>query len=108
MYKSCQENETFAGNKICLTSDITFYLSDTETLLPFESSNGETVSFPYPCTQMASTIINNEEVILGLTERFRFYVNDVEVGHVLIFLYKSLYLHHHHLHIHMFICTGRD
>ncbi|XP_005092172.1 elongator complex protein 1 [Aplysia californica] len=56
------------------------FYPDTDSPLPFESASGSTVAFPYPCTHMAAAIVGNEEVVLGLTEKFRFYVNDVEVA----------------------------
>ena len=47
---------------------------------PWENANGEVVSFPQPCTQMAICDFDGEEVVLGLTERFRFFVNNFEVS----------------------------
>ena len=47
--------------------------------MPFES-NGSAVSFPIQCNQMAVAKIGGEEVALGLTDRFRFYVNEQQVG----------------------------
>ena len=41
--------------------------------------NGRPVKFPLPCTQMALDVMDGEDVALGLTERFRFYVNEQEV-----------------------------
>ncbi|KAL4228237.1 hypothetical protein ACF0H5_013670 [Mactra antiquata] len=56
------------------------YDPDEETLLPWECSNGVDVQFPAPCSQMALCEIDNELVVLGLTSRYRFYVNNMEVA----------------------------
>ncbi|XP_041368137.1 putative elongator complex protein 1 [Gigantopelta aegis] len=44
----------------------------------WSDSRGAVIRFPYFCTQMATCAFANNEVVLGLTERYRFYVNDVE------------------------------
>ncbi|XP_037228727.1 elongator complex protein 1 isoform X2 [Falco rusticolus] len=49
-------------------------------LQPWQTSSGSAVWFPYPCMQTSITRISDEEVILGLTDRCRFFVNDVEVA----------------------------
>ncbi|XP_040435018.1 elongator complex protein 1 isoform X2 [Falco naumanni] len=49
-------------------------------LQPWQTSSGSAVWFPYPCMQTSITRIGDEEVILGLTDRCRFFVNDVEVA----------------------------
>ncbi|KAK3098402.1 hypothetical protein FSP39_019180 [Pinctada imbricata] len=51
----------------------------SDSVLPWETSSGEEVKFPIPCHQMAVCEIGNEEVVLGLTSRYRFYVNNTEV-----------------------------
>ncbi|NXM09600.1 ELP1 protein, partial [Tyrannus savana] len=58
------------------------YLWDAATpvLEPWRTSSGSAVQFPYPCVQTSITRISGEEVILGLTDRCRFFVNDVEVA----------------------------
>ncbi|XP_052279525.1 putative elongator complex protein 1 isoform X1 [Dreissena polymorpha] len=56
------------------------YSVDDNLLLPWETANGQEVSFPVPCTQMAVCSIGNEMAVLGLTQRYRFYVNNVEVA----------------------------
>ncbi|NWV00667.1 ELP1 protein, partial [Upupa epops] len=52
----------------------------TPVLEPWQASSGSAVQFPYPCVQISITRINDEEMILGLTDRCRFFVNDVEVA----------------------------
>ncbi|KAK2514103.1 elongator complex protein 1 [Columba livia] len=52
----------------------------TPVLEPWRTSSGAAVRFPYPCVQTSITRINGEEVILGLTDRCRFFVNDIEVA----------------------------
>ncbi|KAJ7396739.1 Elongator complex protein 1 [Pitangus sulphuratus] len=52
----------------------------TPVLEPWRTSSGSAVQFPYPCVQTSITRISGEEVILGLTDRCRFFVNDVEVA----------------------------
>ncbi|NXG25553.1 ELP1 protein, partial [Grallaria varia] len=47
---------------------------------PWWTSSGSAVRFPYPCVQTSITRISGEEMILGLTDRYRFFVNDVEVA----------------------------
>ncbi|XP_061198697.1 elongator complex protein 1 isoform X2 [Neopsephotus bourkii] len=49
-------------------------------LEPWRTSNGYAVQFPYSCMQTSITRIGGEEVILGLTDRCRFIVNDTEVA----------------------------
>ncbi|NXN94720.1 ELP1 protein, partial [Rhinopomastus cyanomelas] len=49
-------------------------------LEPWRSSSGSAVQFPYPCVQTSVARISGEEMILGLTDRCRFFVNDVEVA----------------------------
>uniref|UniRef100_A0A8C8BM55 Elongator complex protein 1 n=1 Tax=Otus sunia TaxID=257818 RepID=A0A8C8BM55_9STRI len=49
-------------------------------LEPWQTSNGSAVQFPYPCVQTSITRISGEEMILGLTDRYRFFVNDIEVA----------------------------
>ncbi|XP_043403573.1 elongator complex protein 1 isoform X5 [Chelonia mydas] len=52
----------------------------TPALEPWTSSSGSAVRFPSPCVQTALAVIGGEEAILGLTERCRFFINDVEVA----------------------------
>ncbi|XP_035746672.1 elongator complex protein 1 isoform X3 [Egretta garzetta] len=54
--------------------------ASTPVLEPWWTSNGSAVRFPYPCVQTSITRISGEEVILGLTDRCRFFVNDIEVA----------------------------
>ncbi|NXT69938.1 ELP1 protein, partial [Chaetops frenatus] len=54
--------------------------ASTPVLEPWRSSSGSAVRFPYRCVQTSITRISGEEVILGLTDRCRFFVNDIEVG----------------------------
>ncbi|XP_071436399.1 elongator complex protein 1 [Pithys albifrons albifrons] len=54
--------------------------ASTPVLEPWWTSIGSPVQFPYPCVQTSITRINGEEMILGLTDRCRFFVNDVEVA----------------------------
>ncbi|XP_075382407.1 elongator complex protein 1 isoform X2 [Mycteria americana] len=54
--------------------------ASTPVLEPWRTSSGSAVQFPYPCVQTSITRINGEEVILGLTDRCRFFVNDIEVA----------------------------
>ncbi|XP_035418910.1 elongator complex protein 1 isoform X1 [Cygnus atratus] len=49
-------------------------------LEPWQTSSGRAVQFPHLCVQTALTGIGGEEVILGLTDRCRFFVNDTEVA----------------------------
>ncbi|NWR39395.1 ELP1 protein, partial [Tachuris rubrigastra] len=54
--------------------------ASTPVLEPWRTSSGSAVQFPCPCVQTSITRISGEEVILGLTDRCRFFVNDVEVA----------------------------
>ncbi|XP_074877945.1 elongator complex protein 1 isoform X2 [Buteo buteo] len=54
--------------------------ASTPVLEPWRSSNGSAVQFPYPCVETSITNISGEEMILGLTDRCRFFVNDTEVA----------------------------
>lgn len=51
-----------------------------ESVLPWEDSSGKAINFPLPCPQMAVCDIGGQEVVLGLTDRYRFYVNNIEVA----------------------------
>ncbi|NXA41013.1 ELP1 protein, partial [Eudromia elegans] len=54
--------------------------ASTPVLEPWQTRSGSAVCFPHPCVQTSLTRINGEEVILGLTDRCRFFVNDTEVA----------------------------
>ncbi|NWV43544.1 ELP1 protein, partial [Grantiella picta] len=54
--------------------------ASTPILEPWQSSSGSAVQFPYRCVQTSITRICGEEVILGLTDRCRFFVNNIEVA----------------------------
>ncbi|PVD20111.1 hypothetical protein C0Q70_20605 [Pomacea canaliculata] len=53
---------------------------DTGTLLPWETKQKQELKFPHISPQMEITSFAGEEVVVGLTDRFRFYVNNVEVA----------------------------
>uniref|UniRef100_A0A4W3IAW3 Elongator complex protein 1 n=1 Tax=Callorhinchus milii TaxID=7868 RepID=A0A4W3IAW3_CALMI len=53
--------------------------SSEASVEPWKSTNGCLIQFPQPCVQTALCTIDGEEVVLGLTERARFFVNDIEV-----------------------------
>ncbi|NXY33056.1 ELP1 protein, partial [Pomatorhinus ruficollis] len=54
--------------------------ASSPVLEPWRSSSSSAVQFPYRCVQTSITRIGGEEVILGLTDRCRFFVNDIEVA----------------------------
>uniref|UniRef100_A0A8B9PLY6 Elongator complex protein 1 n=1 Tax=Apteryx owenii TaxID=8824 RepID=A0A8B9PLY6_APTOW len=54
--------------------------ASTPVLEPWQTSSGSAVQFPHPCVQTSLTKISGEEVILGLTDRCRFFINDTEVA----------------------------
>ncbi|XP_064295222.1 elongator complex protein 1 isoform X2 [Phalacrocorax carbo] len=54
--------------------------ASTPVLEPWKTSSGTALQFPYPCVQTSITRISGEEMILGLTDRCRFFVNDIEVA----------------------------
>ncbi|NXS51860.1 ELP1 protein, partial [Brachypteracias leptosomus] len=54
--------------------------ASTPVLEPWRTSSGSAVQFPYPCVQTCITRISGEEMVLGLTDRCRFFVNDIEVA----------------------------
>ncbi|NXC44125.1 ELP1 protein, partial [Penelope pileata] len=54
--------------------------ASTPVLEPWQTSSGCAVQFPHLCTQTSITRIGGEEMILGLTDRCRFFVNDTEVA----------------------------
>ncbi|NXH41735.1 ELP1 protein, partial [Dicaeum eximium] len=54
--------------------------ASTPVLEPWWSSSSSAVQFPFRCVQTSITRISGEEVILGLTDRCRFFVNDIEVA----------------------------
>lgn len=51
-----------------------------ESVLPWEDNCGQEINFPLPCPQMAVCNIGGQEVVLGLTDRYRLYVNNTEVA----------------------------
>ncbi|XP_037583819.1 elongator complex protein 1 isoform X2 [Cebus imitator] len=58
------------------------YLWESPSLAvkPWKNSGGFPVRFPYPCTQIELAMIGEEECVLGLTDRCRFFINDIEVA----------------------------
>ncbi|NWR21891.1 ELP1 protein, partial [Emberiza fucata] len=54
--------------------------ASTPVLEPWRSSSSSAVQLPYRCVQTSITRISGEEVILGLTDRCRFFVNNIEVA----------------------------
>ncbi|XP_053910460.1 elongator complex protein 1 isoform X2 [Cuculus canorus] len=57
-----------------------FWEASTPVLKPWRTSTGSAVQFPYPCVQTSVTRISGEEVILGLTDRCRFFADSTEVA----------------------------
>ncbi|XP_019372711.1 PREDICTED: elongator complex protein 1 isoform X2 [Gavialis gangeticus] len=49
-------------------------------LEPWRNSSGSAVRFPTPCVQTALVTIDREDAILGLSDRCRFFINDIEVA----------------------------
>ncbi|EGV92490.1 elongator complex protein 1 isoform X1 [Cricetulus griseus] len=47
---------------------------------PWKSSEGFPIRFAHPCTQMEVAMIGEQECVLGLTDRCRFFINDTEVA----------------------------
>ncbi|XP_067666360.1 elongator complex protein 1-like [Haliotis asinina] len=56
------------------------YLTDVDSLLPWNLESGQDLQLPHACSQMSVCLIGGEEVVLGLTDRYRFYVNDKEIA----------------------------
>ncbi|NWH92099.1 ELP1 protein, partial [Aegithalos caudatus] len=54
--------------------------ASTPVLEPWQSRGSSAVQFPCCCVQTSIARISGEEVILGLTDRCRFFVNDTEVA----------------------------
>lgn len=54
--------------------------SGCDLVLPWETKSGAELSFPMPCPYMCICDIGGEEVVIGLTDRYRLYVNDTEVA----------------------------
>uniref|UniRef100_A0A4X2LDI3 Elongator complex protein 1 n=1 Tax=Vombatus ursinus TaxID=29139 RepID=A0A4X2LDI3_VOMUR len=54
--------------------------SPTPAIEIWKDRSGFAVQFPYPCTQTTLAVIGGEECILGLTDRCRFFINDIEVA----------------------------
>ncbi|XP_071964263.1 elongator complex protein 1-like [Antedon mediterranea] len=59
------------------TGTIAVQLSDGQVT---NLENDFTTKLPQTCTQMELCKINEEEVVLGLTERYRFYINEQDVA----------------------------
>ncbi|XP_029775496.1 elongator complex protein 1 [Suricata suricatta] len=47
---------------------------------PWKNPSGYPLQFPYPCTQTELAMIGGEECVLGLTDRYRFFISDTEVA----------------------------
>ncbi|XP_067886712.1 elongator complex protein 1 isoform X2 [Heterodontus francisci] len=47
---------------------------------PWKSTTGCLVRFPQPCVETALCTVDGEEMVLGLTERSRFFINDLEIA----------------------------
>ncbi|KAK3610232.1 hypothetical protein CHS0354_022286 [Potamilus streckersoni] len=56
------------------------YDKDSDLVLPWETASGDELKFPLQCSQMSVCQIGGEMAVLGLTERYRFFVNDIEVA----------------------------
>ncbi|XP_006864750.1 PREDICTED: elongator complex protein 1 [Chrysochloris asiatica] len=54
--------------------------SSSLAVKPWKNAGGVPVQFPYPCVQTELAMIADEECILGLTDRCRFFINDTEVA----------------------------
>uniref|UniRef100_A0A8D0GXX1 Uncharacterized protein n=1 Tax=Sphenodon punctatus TaxID=8508 RepID=A0A8D0GXX1_SPHPU len=54
--------------------------ASTPVLKPWLSSSGSAVRFPSPCVQTALAMVGGEETVFGLTDRCRFFINDVEAA----------------------------
>ncbi|CAH1797491.1 unnamed protein product [Owenia fusiformis] len=58
------------------------YDTDLEvgSVVPHLDDSGLEVVFPQPCIHMAVCTLGGQDVVVGLTERYRFYVNDIEIA----------------------------
>ncbi|XP_054842373.1 elongator complex protein 1 [Eublepharis macularius] len=56
------------------------WASETPAVVPWLSSSGLAVRFPSPCVQIAQAVIVGQETIFGLTDRCRFFINDVKAA----------------------------
>ncbi|XP_044274836.1 elongator complex protein 1 isoform X2 [Varanus komodoensis] len=54
--------------------------AETPVVTPWLSSRGSAVRFPSPCMQTALAVVGDEETVFGLTDRCRFFINDIEVA----------------------------
>ncbi|XP_051043786.1 elongator complex protein 1 [Phodopus roborovskii] len=54
--------------------------SPSLTVEPWKNSEGSPVRFVHPCTQMEVAMIGEQESVLGLTDRCRFFINNTEVA----------------------------
>uniref|UniRef100_H2ZRP6 Elongator complex protein 1 n=1 Tax=Latimeria chalumnae TaxID=7897 RepID=H2ZRP6_LATCH len=82
-YIKLAKNTTYAEkpNETAMKSVKLYKIESTvPTVEPWRNSSGGVMQLPQPCTQTVLCIIEGEEALLGLTERARFFVNDVEVG----------------------------
>ncbi|ESP00729.1 hypothetical protein LOTGIDRAFT_112482, partial [Lottia gigantea] len=56
------------------------YDLESDSILPWVDSNGDEVKFPSPCSTLSVCKLGGQVVVLGLTDRYRFYVNNIEVA----------------------------
>ncbi|KAH9491520.1 putative elongator complex protein 1, partial [Bulinus truncatus] len=73
-----EENNTVAIE--LAGGEVLKYSPDQNTVQPWLSPSGQSVSFPYPCIEMAVASLGQQEIVLGRTERFRFFINNIEIA----------------------------
>ncbi|XP_062985125.1 elongator complex protein 1 [Elgaria multicarinata webbii] len=54
--------------------------AETPVVTPWLNTSGSALRFPSPCMQTALAVLGDEETIFGLTDRCRFFINDIEVA----------------------------
>ncbi|XP_061166857.1 putative elongator complex protein 1 [Saccostrea echinata] len=82
VYNMCCDSESEEAILAIQLTDgfIMKYDIGSEMIIPWELNTGEELSFPIPCQQMALCSIGEQKVVLGLTNRYRFYVNNTEIA----------------------------
>ncbi|XP_046559311.1 LOW QUALITY PROTEIN: putative elongator complex protein 1 [Haliotis rubra] len=76
---SCQYGDSVVAVQLC-DGTVLRYLTDDDSLLPWNMESGQDLQLSHACNQMSVCLIGGEEVVLGLTDRYRFYVNDKEIA----------------------------
>ncbi|XP_038660039.1 elongator complex protein 1 [Scyliorhinus canicula] len=80
----CHNQKTHTVALLLSSGQILRYFWATDSsescVKPWKSATGCLVQFPQPCIETALCTVDAEQMVLGLTERSRFFINDLEIA----------------------------